>query len=65
MMARAVLKGGVTSGCIHVISDAIAQGVETRGSAYSVSTYDFQRTQRFGLLGLTLHGPYFFLVCID
>ena len=62
MLSRGMMKGGITSGAIHVASDAVAQGLETRGVAYSMDEYDFRRTQRFGLLGLTLHGPYFFLV---
>eukprot|EP00937_MAST-01D_sp_MAST-1D-sp2_P006077 g6077.t1 len=56
-----IARAGVTSGGIHILADVLAQGIETRGASLArpQEVHDVERTGRFGLLGLTLHGPYF------
>ena len=53
---RQLLRAGLTSGAIHVMADTLAQLVESRGS---MEEHDYRRTLTFGIVGATLHGPYF------
>jgi hypothetical protein len=54
-----LLRGSLLSSAIHTVADGLAQGVETGGEAYTRESYDVARSLRFGLVGLTLHGPWF------
>eukprot|EP00656_Telonema_subtile_P056803 TRINITY_DN9175_c0_g1_i1.p1 TRINITY_DN9175_c0_g1~~TRINITY_DN9175_c0_g1_i1.p1 ORF type:complete len:221 (-),score=39.89 TRINITY_DN9175_c0_g1_i1:111-773(-) len=56
-MARLMLRAGATSGAVMSIADTVAQALET--SFFQHSPLDWQRTVRFGIVGVTLHGPYF------
>ena len=58
-----VLRAGLQSGSIMCVADAMTQMV-IEGKLLSVSNnnaFDPVRTLRWGIAGLTLHGPYFFL----
>ena len=59
---KGVLRAGLVSGTIHIVADVIAQSIETivSGEAVALESHDVARTQRFAILGATLHGPYFF-----
>ena len=61
MSLHLTLKAGVTSGIIHVVADIVAQAVETRGQSLTnpAEAHNAERTKRFALVGLTLHGPFF------
>jgi hypothetical protein len=54
-----ILRGGIQSGVIHFFADVFAQGLETDGGGISQNQLDIYRSLRFGVVGLTLHGPYF------
>ena len=51
------VRAGVTSGFIHIVADTLAQTVESKGDL--AAHYDPKRTLTFGVVGATLHGPYF------
>eukprot|EP01052_Picozoa_sp_SAG31_P047122 SAG31_NODE_9295_length_1303_cov_1.210133_2_plen_136_part_01 len=57
-MPRMMLRAGLTSGVICTVGDILAQNIESRVRKSPVP-YDPYRTLRFGVVGLTLHGPYF------
>ncbi|PNW76617.1 hypothetical protein CHLRE_11g467738v5 [Chlamydomonas reinhardtii] len=49
-------RAGLTSCVVMSAGDVICQSLQRRGKN---TPYDWNRTARFGLIGLTLHGPYF------
>ena len=53
-----LLRAGLTSGAICTVGDILAQNIESRVRP-NPAPYDPYRTLRFGVVGLTLHGPYF------
>jgi hypothetical protein len=71
MLAHPLVRGATQSGVIHFFADVFAQGLETNGEAFSQNRvsnsddersdrgWDYSRTMKFALVGLTLHGPYF------
>lgn len=64
-MWRGILKAGATSASIMSLADVAAQSIETKGFSKArqgedEAGWDPARTLRFGVVGLTLHGPYFF-----
>ena len=54
-MLRQILKASFTSGSLYVFGDIINQK-----ALQSKPTIDWQKVARFGIVGATLHGPYFF-----
>ena len=57
-MPGLLLRAGLTSSVICTIGDVVAQHVESQVRSRP-EPYDPYRTLRFGIVGLTLHGPYF------
>lgn len=65
--ATAFAKGFATSASMLAIGDLLCQGIQKGGVKALASDWDAKRTARFGLIGLTLHGPTFFtgFRCVD
>lgn len=57
LLARPLVRAALTSGSVMTLGDIFCQSI-VRGST-DVEKNDWSRTGRFGLVGLTLHGPYF------
>ena len=68
MLKTPVAKAAVTSGTVMLVGDVTCQALQGRKSSphahqgqssWSLRTNDWARSARFGLVGLTLHGPFF------
>ena len=59
-MVRHLLRAGLQSGSIMSMADIVTQfGIE--GKEIQSSSYDGNRTLRWALAGMFLHGPYFYV----
>jgi protein Mpv17 len=60
-LARPVVRAALTSATVMAAGDALCQALRANaaGRPLSLSTLDAASSARFGLVGLTLHGPYF------
>lgn len=56
---KPVVRAAVTSCTVMAAGDCLCQAIQHRGAARKQIQHDWQRTGRFGLVGLTLHGPFF------
>ncbi|GLC52047.1 hypothetical protein PLESTB_000576600 [Pleodorina starrii] len=56
-----VARAGLTSCIIMQAGDVVCQALQRRNKTGSLdwAAHDWRRTARFGLVGLTLHGPFF------
>mmetsp|Transcript_18058 Transcript_18058/g.45725 ORF Transcript_18058/g.45725 Transcript_18058/m.45725 type:complete len:208 (+) Transcript_18058:194-817(+) len=66
-LGRPVVKAALTSGCVMAVGDVTCQAILRRRQAVPLPGgeqgllrgNDWARTARFGLVGCTLHGPFF------
>jgi protein Mpv17 len=56
---KPVFKAALTSASVMAAGDALCQSIRCR-SANKPVQIDLKQTARFGLIGLSLHGPYFY-----
>ncbi|EFJ47454.1 hypothetical protein VOLCADRAFT_92190 [Volvox carteri f. nagariensis] len=56
-----VVRAGVTSCIVMQAGDILCQSIQRRNKSGALDwgAHDWKRTARFGLIGLTLHGPFF------
>jgi hypothetical protein len=59
-MLTQALRAGLQSGSIMSVADVATQ-LAVEGKTLTEGSYDWKRTLRWTLAGLTLHGPYFFV----
>lgn len=55
---RPLIKSALTSGTVMSAGDFLCQAIRSRAAGNEI-TIDYRQTARFGLVGLTLHGPLF------
>jgi protein Mpv17 len=56
---KPVFKAALTSASVMAVGDALCQALRCRAANQDISL-DLKQTARFGFIGLTLHGPYFY-----
>lgn len=56
---KPVFKAALTSASVMAVGDALCQTIRCRAANQDISI-NIKQTARFGLIGLTLHGPYFY-----
>ncbi|KAG7668968.1 hypothetical protein Ndes2526B_g00683 [Nannochloris sp. 'desiccata'] len=55
---KPVFKAALTSASVMAAGDAICQAIRSRSANQDISI-NLKQTAQFGMVGLTLHGPYF------
>lgn len=56
---KPIFRAALTSASVMAAGDAICQAIRCRAAQHDISI-NLKQTARFGLIGLTLHGPYFY-----
>jgi protein Mpv17 len=57
---RPLPRAALTSGALMAVGDCTCQCIQQRLVRKQQQQLDWGRTAKFAVIGLTLHGPYFF-----